>query len=80
MKKNTGFGKIRNRVAVMSGIMLMSLAAPFASSMTCFAEGTKNTMGGWNTKTTATVVDGSSGTIGDGSGTPRTVPNRYVTY
>ncbi len=66
MKKNTGFGKIRNRVAVMSGIMLMSLAAPFASSMTCFAEGTdKNTMGGWNTKTTATVVDGSSGLVKD---------------
>jgi len=45
MKKNTVSGKIRNRIAIMSGIMIMSLAAPFASSMTCFAEGeNKDTM------------------------------------
>ena len=66
MKKNTGFGKIRNRVAVMSGIMIMSLAAPFASSVTCFAaEAEKNTMGGLNTKTAANVADSSAGLVKD---------------
>ena len=64
MKKNTGLGRIRNRAAAMSGIMIMSLTVPFASSMTGLAkEADKNTMGVINTKTVATTTDSTTSLI-----------------